>query len=157
VVSHNKCDFPVNTPLLAAGIIYPQGNLFTQAAAETTSAHLDRCNSKVVLRRAALFGNGWHPTKSLGPSALAERGRYLRGLARKAGRDPEDITLTLRWNALSDINEEDNVHKVVKDLCDFRKAGVEHFCFDLNIPRPMPLPAMLKSMERLSQSVLPEI
>lgn len=114
-------------------------------------------NSKSALRRAALFGDGWHPTKRVGPAAMAEGGSYLRELARKAGRDPEAIALTLRWNNLPDINDKSSVQKMAQGLCEFRDAGLRHVCFDLNIPRPISLPAMLETMEGLMTRVIPEI
>ncbi len=106
-------------------------------------------NSGRALRRAAELGDGWHPTSRLTPAALAEGARKLRQTAEKAGRDPNAITLSLRWNALSDLQNKSDIADFSRALAGYREIGVQHVCFDLNIPQPRPLAAMLMTMERL--------
>lgn len=112
-------------------------------------------NSRRALLRAAELGDGWHPTNRLSASALAEEMKYLRGLARKAGRDPDAIELTLRWNALPALNDRGTVEGLVEKLRSYQEAGVQHVCFDLNIPQPCSLPVMLETMECLKKEVIP--
>ncbi|MFQ5682366.1 MAG: LLM class F420-dependent oxidoreductase [Candidatus Binatia bacterium] len=112
-------------------------------------------NSRPALRRAALFGNGWHPTKRLGPAGMAKGRTYLRGLAQKEGRDPDAIALTLRWNNLPDINDNRGLQQMAQGLRDFQNAGLRHVCFDLNIPRSTSLSAMFGMMESLMHEVKP--
>jgi probable F420-dependent oxidoreductase len=111
-------------------------------------------NTRRALKRAAQFGDGWHPTSRLSPSVLAEEMKCLRDFARKAGRDPDRIQLTLRWNA-SSLTRTLAVGNVVETLRQYQEAGVQHICFDLNIPEPSALSVMLETMERLTHEVIP--
>ena len=108
-------------------------------------------NSKHAIRRAAELGNGWHPTSRLGPAAFAGEAKYLRQAAEKAGRDPRHITLSLRWNALPELTDKTQIESVQRGLRGYQEAGVQHICFDLNIPHERPLPRMVEMMERLRE------
>jgi probable F420-dependent oxidoreductase len=108
-------------------------------------------NSRRAVRRAAELGDGWHPTSRLNPTAFAEEVKYLRRAAEEAGRDPDRITLSLRWNALSELRDKIQIETVCRTLRGYRKTGVQHICFDLNIPQPRSLAAMLEIMERLKE------
>lgn len=114
-------------------------------------------NSRRAGRRAAEFGDSWHPTSRLSPSALAEEMKYLGELARKAGRDPEAVALTLRWNALPDLKQKSAVQETKGRLRQYQEAGVRHICFDLNLPQPVSLALALETMERLVHEALPGI
>lgn len=114
-------------------------------------------NSRRALRRAAELGDGWHPTNRLGPSALAEEMKYLRDLAQKAGRDPDAIALTIRWNAVPGLTDSFAVNEMALKLRQYKEVGVQHVCFDYNIPQPTSLQAMFKGMERLMHEVIPKI
>ncbi len=114
-------------------------------------------NTKRALRRAAELGDGWHPTNRLSPSELAEGMKYLRDLAQKAGRHPGAIALTLRWNALPSLSDNSAVEEVVQKLREYKRTGVQHICFDLNIPQPSSLPGMLETMECLKKEVIPRL
>ena len=83
-------------------------------------------NSRRVVRRAAELGDGWHPTNRLGPSVLAEEMKHLRELAHRAGRDPNGIVLSLRWNAFPDITDKSAVQEVVQKMRAYQEAGVRH-------------------------------
>jgi len=63
VVSHNKCDFPVNTPLLAAGIIYLRPGVSTPSKPKPRAAQGPKRIDKIVnldrtqlKRRLYVFG-----------------------------------------------------------------------------------------------------
>lgn len=114
-------------------------------------------NSRRALQRAAELGDGWHPTNRLSASALAEEMQYLRDLARKAGRDPDAIALTLRWNAVPGLTNSFAVNEMALKLRQYKEVGVQHVCFDYNIPQPTSLQAMFKGMERLMHEVIPKI
>jgi len=58
-------------------------------------------NSERAMRRAAEFGNAWHPANRVGPSRLAEQMEHLRALALKADRDPNAIAPHLALERLS--------------------------------------------------------
>lgn len=114
-------------------------------------------NSRRALQRAAELGDGWHPTNRLAPIDLAEGIKYLRGLARKAGRDPDAIALTIRWNAVPGLTDSFAVSEMALKLRQYKEVGVQHVCFDYNIPQPTSLQAMFKGMERLMHEVIPKI
>jgi len=114
-------------------------------------------NSRRAIRRAAELGDGWHPTSRLGASALAKEMKYIRELAARAGRDPNGITLSVRWNASPFLTHGFVLEDVVSTLDNYRELGVEHVCFDLNLPQPSSLPVMLETMDRLMQEVLPKL
>lgn len=111
-------------------------------------------NSRRAVRRAAELGDGWHPTNRMNPLALAREMKRLRDLAQKVGRAPDAVALTLRWNAVPPLADKSVIEEVLQRLRQYRDAGVQHVCFDLNIPRPSPLPAMLETMEWLMQGVI---
>lgn len=108
-------------------------------------------NSKRAIRRAAELGDGWHPTSRLAPAAFAGEVKYLRRAAEQAGRNPDRITLSLRWNSLPEPADKPQLENVQRALHGYRDAGVQHICFDLNIPQPRPLAAMMEMMERLKE------
>jgi len=114
-------------------------------------------NSERAIRRAAEFGNAWHPTNRIGPLRLAEQMGHLRALAQKAGRGPDDIAATLRWNASPSLTQNFVAEEVLQRLQQYKEAGVRHVCFDLNIPQPSSLPVMLRTMEALAQHVIRRI
>ena len=51
--------------------------------------------SRAALRRVARLGDGWHPTR-VTPEDVAVGLEYLKGQLDAAGRDPSEITLTVR-------------------------------------------------------------
>jgi alkanesulfonate monooxygenase SsuD/methylene tetrahydromethanopterin reductase-like flavin-dependent oxidoreductase (luciferase family) len=93
-------------------------------------------NSRCTDRRTAEFGDAWHPTKYLAPKVLLEEMNYIGELAGKLGRNPDRIALTIRWNASPELTKNFLASEVIQKLYGYREIGVEHVCFDLNIPQP---------------------
>ncbi len=112
-------------------------------------------NSERALRRVAAHGDGWHPTSRMPISELKEKIARVREMAEKHGRRPEDIALTLRWNAFPDLAVPENGPLVAEKLRDYREAGVEHICIDFNIPKPTSLDSIAENMERLMREIIP--
>jgi probable F420-dependent oxidoreductase len=110
-------------------------------------------NSRRAVTRAAQFGDAWHPTNRIGPARLAAQMGELRTLAQEAGRDPEAIAATVRWNA-SALAQSFAAGEVLERLRQYQEAGVKHVCFDFNIPQPSSLSRMLATMERLMKEVI---
>ena len=52
-------------------------------------------HTRRALRRAATYGDAWHPTRQT-PEYVAGSLPYLRDQARAAGRDPDEITISLK-------------------------------------------------------------
>jgi probable F420-dependent oxidoreductase len=114
-------------------------------------------NSAAAVRSAAQFGDGWHPTNRLDAAVYRRSADSLRELAMKAGRDPKRISLSLRWNALEDLSDSSNVNAMISKLYDYLDVGVDHVCFDLNIPTPCKLGAMREAMMRLAWEVIHKV
>lgn len=114
-------------------------------------------NSERARRRAAVHGDGWHPTSRVPIPELKEKMTRVRESAEKHGRKPEDIAFTLRWNAFPDLGVPENRPLVAEKLRDYREAGVEHICIDFNIPNPASLDSMAENMERLMREIIPEL
>ena len=58
-------------------------------------------HTDAALRRTGELADAWHPIGMRPPAMLhppeyAQKVQVIHGLARKAGRDPKDITLSLR-------------------------------------------------------------
>lgn len=113
-------------------------------------------NSKRALRRAAELGDGWHPTQRVKPSAMAEEIQCLSSLAEKAGRFPDSVQATLRWN-VSGLTRTFSVNEVAETLRQYQQAGVRHVCFDFNIPQPSSCSAVLEAMGRLMREAIPQL
>lgn len=114
-------------------------------------------NSERALRRVAAHGDGWHPTSRMPISEMTEKIARVREAAKKQGRRPEDIVLTLRWNAFPDLAVPENRPLVAEKLRDYRDAGVEHICIDFNIPKPSSLDSIAENMERLMREIVPAL
>ncbi|HXG52773.1 MAG TPA: LLM class F420-dependent oxidoreductase [candidate division Zixibacteria bacterium] len=114
-------------------------------------------NSAGALRRAARFGDGWHPTNRIGVAGLEQALRSLREWAGKRGQDVKVPALSLRWNALPDLADPADREDLVSRLRQYSEAGVEHVCFDLNIPASRPMRAMIEAMTRLAWEVAPGV
>jgi alkanesulfonate monooxygenase SsuD/methylene tetrahydromethanopterin reductase-like flavin-dependent oxidoreductase (luciferase family) len=114
-------------------------------------------NSERALRRVATHGDGWHPTSRLPIAEMTEKITRARDAASKIGRKPEDIALTLRWNAFPDLAVTANRSVVAQKLWDYREAGVEYICIDFNIPQPASMDMIDENMERLMGEILPTL
>ncbi len=114
-------------------------------------------NSARALRRVAAYGDGWHPTSRMPLSELTDKMRRIQDMAQNLGRQPEKITLTLRWNSFPDITDRNGATLVTQKLREFREVGVEHICIDLNIPQPVTIPFMTETMERLMEEIIPAL
>lgn len=108
-----------------------------------------------AFRRAAKLGDGWNPTNRLSPEALTTELDKLRAEAKRAGRNPEEITIALRWNGFPPLGRKSGAEEILRTLRRYEEVGVRHVFFDMNIPAQPPLPVMLETMERLTQKVFP--
>jgi probable F420-dependent oxidoreductase len=127
-------------------------------------------HTDAALRRAGELGNGWHPIglrppAGLYPEEYAEKAAIVHGWARKAGRDPRDITLTLRVplelvakrpkSAPAErIPFRGTAAEVVEDVRRYQAVGVTHFVFDLT---PQDVRGQLDMMERFAVEVRPKV
>ena len=77
-------------------------------------------HAEPVLRRIARLGDGWFPLSSVGGDVGA-RIEQLRGYAREAGRDPDDIGIE-SWVAIADRSPE----QWIEHVATWKSAGATH-------------------------------
>jgi probable F420-dependent oxidoreductase len=123
-------------------------------------------HTDAALRRTGELADGWHPIghrppANLHPVEYAERVAVIQGWARKAGRDPGDITLSLRAPldlvpgrakpAGGDrVPFRGRAAEIVQDVKSYQAVGVTDFVFDLT---PTDLRGQLVMMERFAEEV----
>lgn len=123
-----------------------------------------------ALRRAATIGDGWHPIAMrppalLGPDEYAAKVEEIHGWARRAGRDPKSITLTIRVpmevrgkSAKAAAGDrppfQGTADEVAADIRRYQALGVSHFVFDHTVQE---LRAVLANMERFASDVRPKV
>ena len=130
-----------------------------------TGGHTD-----AALRRAGELADGWHPIghrapANLYPAEYAEKVAVIHGWARKAGRDPNAITLSFR--APLDLLPKrakpaggDHIPfrgaaaQVIQDIRDYQAVGVTHFIFDL---APQDVRGQLTTMDRFAEEIRPRV
>jgi probable F420-dependent oxidoreductase len=127
-------------------------------------------HTDAALRRAGELADGWHPIGFRPPAVLlpgeyAEKVAVIHGWARKAGRDPEAITLSFRVplelkqrGAKAAGGERTpfrgTAAEVIEDIRAYQALGVTHFVFDFAAPD---LRGQLNMMERFAEEVRPAV
>jgi probable F420-dependent oxidoreductase len=125
-------------------------------------------HTNAALRRTGELADGWHPLghrppADLHPAEYAEKVGVIHGWARKAGRDPKDITLSLRASldlvsrrakpsGGDRVPFRGTADEIVQDVKDYQAVGVSDLIFDL---APQDLRAQLSMMERFAEDVRP--
>jgi probable F420-dependent oxidoreductase len=127
-------------------------------------------HTDAALRRTAALGDAWHPIGlrppgSLHPEEYAKKVKQLHAEARRAGRNPDDITLTLRVpmevrargsRAAAGARPlfQGSADDVLGDVRAYAALGVSHFVFDPTTPD---IDAVLASLERFAREVRPAL
>jgi probable F420-dependent oxidoreductase len=127
-------------------------------------------HTDAAIHRAATIGDGWHPLALRPPGLLlpdefAAKVETLRAAARRAGRDPASIVVSLR--VPMDVRSarqkapggdrpmfQGTAAEVLGDVRRYAALGVSHFVFDPVVPD---LKVVLASMERFAGDVRPKI
>jgi probable F420-dependent oxidoreductase len=128
-----------------------------------TGGHTD-----AALRRTGELADGWHPIGLRAPAMLypaeyAEKAAVIADWARKAGRDPKEITLTFRAplelhprgakaSGGDRVPLRGTPAEVIADIRSYQAVGVTHFIFDFT---STDLRALLTLMERFASDVRP--
>jgi len=123
-----------------------------------------------ALRRAGTIGDGWHPIAMrppalLGPDEYAAKAKEIHGWARRAGRDPKSIALTIRVpmevrGKRAKVAGGDrppfqgSADEVAADIRRYQALGVTHFVFDHTVQE---LRAVLANIERFASDVRPKV
>lgn len=127
-------------------------------------------HTDAALRRAGELADGWHPIGHRPPAVLhpaeyAEKVAIIHGWATKAGRRPEDITLSFRTpldvrSPRAKAAEGDRqpfrgtAAEVIADIKSYQAIGVTHFIFDM---APPDLKLQLAMIERFATDVRPKV
>jgi probable F420-dependent oxidoreductase len=127
-------------------------------------------HTDAALRRTGELADGWHPIGHrppavLNPDEYADRVAIIHGWAKKAGRRPEDITLSFRTplelrSARTRASAGDRqpfrgtAAEVIADIRAYQAIGVTHFVFDMV---PPDLRQQLAMMERFAEDVRPAV
>jgi len=123
-----------------------------------------------ALRRVGTIGDGWHPIAMRPPALLvpdeyAAKVKEIHGWARRAGRDPRSITLTIRVpmevrgkRAKAAAGDrplfQGTADEVAADIRRYQALGVSHFVFDHTVQE---LRAVISNMERFANDVRPKV
>jgi len=129
-----------------------------------TGGHTD-----AALRRTGELADGWHPIglrppAILHPEEYAEKVAVIHGWARKAGRDPDAITLSFRAplellgpRAKPPAGDRElfrgTAPEVIRDIKAYQAVGVSHFVFDPTAPD---VRGQLAMIERFAAEVRPK-
>jgi probable F420-dependent oxidoreductase len=123
-----------------------------------------------ALRRVGAIGDGWHPIAMrppamLGPDEYGAKVKEIHEWARRAGRDPKSITLTIRVPmevrarsakpAAGDRPPfQGTAAEIAADIRRYQALGVSHFVFDHTVQE---LRAVLANIERFASDVRPTL
>jgi probable F420-dependent oxidoreductase len=127
-------------------------------------------HTDAAVKRAGTLGDAWHPI-GLRPPALLHPDEYrtkaeqVRAWAKRAGRDPKAVELTLRVpmevrpaRAKAPGTDrplfQGTAAEVMADVQTYQRLGVTHFVFD---PIVTELRAVLANLERFATDVRPKV
>ena len=127
-------------------------------------------HTDAALRRTGELADAWHPIAMRPPAMLhppeyALKVKAIHGWARKAGRDPKDIGLSLRvplelapkrgaWTGGDQPGFRGTPADVIRHIKSYQALGVSDFVFDL---APPDLRGQLALMERFAEEVRPKV
>jgi probable F420-dependent oxidoreductase len=127
-------------------------------------------HTDAALRRAGTIGDAWHPIAMRPPAMLrpdeyAAKAQEVHDWARRVGRDPKSITLTIRVpmeirgrNAKAAAGDrppfQGTADEIVADIGRYANLGVSHFVFDHTVQE---LRAVLANIERFAHDVRPRL
>ena len=123
-------------------------------------------HTKAALRRAARFGDGWHPVGAnpavpLAPAELRALLDELFRMTEAEGRDPHALTISYKapiYDAARTAAGSErrpfsgSTNQVVEDIATFERLGVSELVFDF---RSASLPESLERMERFATTIMP--
>lgn len=127
-------------------------------------------HTEAALRRTGELADAWHPIVMRPPAMLpppeyALKVKAIHGWARKAGRDPKDIGLSLRvplelapkrggWTGADQPGFRGTPADVIRYIRSYQALGVSDFVFDL---APPDLRGQVVLMERFAEEVRPKV
>ncbi len=121
-------------------------------------------HTRRALRRTAKYGHCWHPTRQT-PDFVAKNIPYLREQTELAGRDPDEITISLKRSLhFTDIGlgEQGGVRstgamvgetgQVIDDIRRCRELGIDQLTYDFRVSG---MEDSIRVMEHLAETALP--
>ena len=118
-------------------------------------------HTRRAIRRAVKYGDAWHPTRQT-PEFVARNLPYLREFAESAGRDPAEITISLKRTLhFTDMGLEEGASnrsngaliastgEVIEDVQACREIGIEQLTFDFRTPSA---DDCIRTMERFADA-----
>ena len=121
-------------------------------------------HTRRALRRTAKFGDCWHTTRQT-PDFVAQNLPYLREQTERAGRDPSEITISLKRSLyFTDLTSSEGhsvrtgglvigtTQEVIDDVYYCRELGIDQLTYDFRVEGT---DANLEVMEHLADQVLP--
>ncbi|MFQ6027232.1 MAG: LLM class F420-dependent oxidoreductase [Dehalococcoidia bacterium] len=121
-------------------------------------------HSPPALRRVARYGDCWHTTRQT-PDFVAQNLPYLQEQTERAGRDPREISISLKRSLhFTDLapDEEQSVRtggvvigttqEVIDDVHYCRELGIDQLTYDFRVEG---IDASIEVMEHLAEQVLP--
>ena len=121
-------------------------------------------SSPGALRRAAMMGDGWHPS-GMSPEEFRIGREEVRKLATAAGRSPDALTMSVRVEVEVHARPSgrraqnrsrlpgDNVEQMIAGISTYQSAGVEHIVLALNSGDIARIRAL---MEDIAGKVIPQ-
>lgn len=123
-------------------------------------------HSRRAIRRAALLGDAWHPTRQT-PEFVSRHLPYLREEAERIGRDPRALTISLKRSLhFTDIGLSGDVLRrsggsligttpeVIDDIRRCQDLGIDQLTFDFRTGR---VDEMLAIIEHFATAVVPAV
>ena len=115
--------------------------------------------SKAALRRAARFGDAWHPVRAT-PEQLGEARPLLNAYLEEAGRKPESLEIAVKLPLIfqdqapgeGQPSTQGRSSDIIAALQRYREAGVSHLVLDFV---PESLATALDTMQRFADEVRP--
>ena len=121
-------------------------------------------HTRRALRRTARYGDCWHTTRQT-PDFVAQNLPYLREQTERAGRDPADITISLKRSLhFTDMHGAEegvgvrsggaliaSTQEVIDDLHYCNELGIDQLTFDFRVDGISPC---IEVMEHLAENVL---
>jgi len=118
-------------------------------------------HSRAALRRAARYGDGWHPVGAnpaamLAPAEFATLLDGLRRLAEAQGRDPRALTISFKAPVYDESTPAGGARRpfsgtaqeIIDDIGTYAKLGVSELIFDFRSEEPK---QSLERMERFAE------
>jgi probable F420-dependent oxidoreductase len=123
-------------------------------------------HSRAAIRRAVRFGDAWHPTRQT-PDFVAQHLPYLREEAERVGRDPRELTISLKRGLhFTDIGLSNEVlrrsegsligttQQVIDDARRCQDIGIDQLSYDFRTGK---VDEMLAIIEHFAAAVIPQV